>query len=229
MQMQKLLTFFKNFSIYAIFNDQCFNDTLTNGIVSFEQLGPYIFLISPHCIVGTHMYIYCGYSYTCIVGTHVSWVLVRSTSMRTHYICFCGEIRKIFIWMFLLSRAMAVAQHQFVLVTFICICFLFLMDSPGRWTFHTFLILHFTTKIITIIDIVTFTTLWANSAIDKLMIFLFSFQKTGFDISCKLSPMETICMKCQILFSVKIKKNISKCCLLKILPRVLSDNDREHL
>ena len=43
-------------------------------------------------------------------------------------------------------------------------------------------------------------TLWANSADDKLMIiFLFS-QKTGFDISCKLSPMETICMKCQILF-----------------------------
>ena len=30
--------------------------------------------------------------------------------------------------------------------------------------------------------------------------------KTGFDISCKLSPLETICMKCQILFSGKIKK-----------------------
>ena len=40
--MQKLLTyfFFKNISIYAIFNDQTFNDTLTNDIVSFEQLGP---------------------------------------------------------------------------------------------------------------------------------------------------------------------------------------------
>ena len=34
--------------------------------------------------------------------------------------------------------------------------------------------------------------------------------------------METICMKCQILFSGKNKKNISKCRLLKILPRVLS-------
>ena len=32
-------------------------------------------------------------------------------------------------------------------------------------------------------------------------------QKTGFDISCKLSPMETICMKCQILFS-ETNKNI---------------------
>ena len=29
-------------------------------------------------------------------------------------------------------------------------------------------------------------------------------------------------MKCQILFSGKNKKNISKCRLLKILPRVLS-------
>ena len=31
--------FSKNISIYAIFNDQSFNDTLTNDIFSFEQLG----------------------------------------------------------------------------------------------------------------------------------------------------------------------------------------------
>ena len=31
--------FSKNISVIAIFNDQSFNDTLTN-IVSFEQLGP---------------------------------------------------------------------------------------------------------------------------------------------------------------------------------------------
>ena len=31
--------FSKNNSVYAIFNNQDFNDTLTNGIVSFEQLG----------------------------------------------------------------------------------------------------------------------------------------------------------------------------------------------
>ena len=30
----------KNISIYAIFNDQSFNNMLTNNIVSFEQLGP---------------------------------------------------------------------------------------------------------------------------------------------------------------------------------------------
>ena len=39
-------------------------------------------------------------------------------------------------------------------------------------------------------------------------IFSYFFQKTEFDISCKLSPLETICMKCQILFSGKNKKNI---------------------
>ena len=32
--------FSKNTSMYAIFNDQRFNDTLTNDVVSFEQLGP---------------------------------------------------------------------------------------------------------------------------------------------------------------------------------------------
>ena len=39
--MQKLLAFVsKNISISAIFNDQNFNNMLTNDIVSFEQLGP---------------------------------------------------------------------------------------------------------------------------------------------------------------------------------------------
>ena len=31
--------FTKNFSVYAIFSDQRFNNTLTNDSVSFEQLG----------------------------------------------------------------------------------------------------------------------------------------------------------------------------------------------
>ena len=33
------------------------------------------------------------------------------------------------------------------------------------------------------------------------------FQKIGFDFSCKLSPKETVCMKCQSVFSGKNKKN----------------------
>ena len=32
-------------------------------------------------------------------------------------------------------------------------------------------------------------------------------QKTGFDISCKLSPLEMICLKYLMLFSEKNKKN----------------------
>ena len=32
--------FSKNISLYAISNDQSFNDTLTSDIVIFEQLGP---------------------------------------------------------------------------------------------------------------------------------------------------------------------------------------------
>ena len=40
--MQKLLTFFfsKILAYMPYLNDQSFYDTLTNGIISFEQLGP---------------------------------------------------------------------------------------------------------------------------------------------------------------------------------------------
>ena len=72
---------------------------------------------------------------------------------------------------------------------------------------HLFLIL---------LGTLTITTSWANSA-DKFMMFFLFYQKTGFDTSCKLSPL-----KRQNLFSGKNKKNISTCRLLKILPRVPS-------
>ena len=58
------------------------------------------------------------------------------------------------------------------------------------------------------VAVLTFTTLLANSPDDKLIFFFLFCQTTEFDISCKLSPLETICMKCQNLF--------------QILPRVLS-------
>ena len=42
--MQKLLTFFQQkYLRIAIFNDHNFNDTLTNDIVSFEQLYPVLY------------------------------------------------------------------------------------------------------------------------------------------------------------------------------------------
>ena len=58
---------------------------------------------------------------------------------------------------------------------------------------------------------VTFTALWANSADDKMIHFLISSHRIGSDISCKLSPQETICMKDQSLVSGKDKNQISKC------------------
>ena len=53
----------------------------------------------------------------------------------------------------------------------------------------------------------TFTILWALSADDKLLIFSYFSQETGIDISYKLSPLETVCMKCQIPFFGINKKN----------------------
>ena len=47
------------------------------------------------------------------------------------------------------------------------------------------------------------------SADDILKYFSDFSQKKCFDISFKLSPLETICMECQILFSGKNKKNIN--------------------
>ena len=54
--------------------------------------------------------------------------------------------------------------------------------------------------------------------------FSYFFQKTGFDISCKLSHMETICMKCQSLFSWKNKKNITILSSAELAQRVVKVN-----
>ena len=55
-----------------------------------------------------------------------------------------------------------------------------------------------------------FTSLWANSADDKLMLFFFYFsQKTGFDISCKL------CQWSRIILAIFVKKQIRNNSVLK--------------
>ena len=63
-----------------------------------------------------------------------------------------------------------------------------------------------------------------NSADDILNCFSYFSQKTGFDISCKLSPLETICMKCQILFSRKNKKTIINLLSAELAQRVVKVN-----
>ena len=62
----------------------------------------------------------------------------------------------------------------------------------------------------------TITTFWVNSADNKLTIFLIFVPEN------RIWHFMQICMKCQILSPGKNMKNISKCCLLQILPRVLS-------
>ena len=54
-------------------------------------------------------------------------------------------------------------------------------------------------------------------------IFLFSYfsQETRLDISCQLSPLETIWMKYQILFSVQNKKNIINLLSAEFAPTVV--------
>ena len=42
--------FCKSINIYAIFNDQSFNNKLTNDVISFEQLGPEKYDISAHAV-----------------------------------------------------------------------------------------------------------------------------------------------------------------------------------
>ena len=59
----------------------------------------------------------------------------------------------------------------------------------------------------------TFTTLSANSADNKLVTYIS--RKQEFDILCKLSALEKICMKCQSLFSGKNWNIISIWRLLK--------------
>ena len=50
---------------------------------------------------------------------------------------------------------------------------------------------------------------WVNTLADYVLkYYSYSSQKIGFDIACKLFPLETICMKCLSLFSGKNKKKI---------------------
>ena len=56
--------FGKNISIYAIFNDQSFNDTLTNDMVSFEQMGPGL---KVNAIKSRTMFLFCKNALVCFI------------------------------------------------------------------------------------------------------------------------------------------------------------------
>ena len=88
-------------------------------------------------------------------------------------------------------------MKNFPEIRFSCLCF-------SKQVQHWFLFSIHPLTFMTLRAMIQQTTNW--------WYFSYFSQKTEFDISCKLSPLETICMKCQILFSGKNKKNISKCC-----------------
>ena len=48
-------------------------------------------------------------------------------------------------------------------------------------------------------------------------------QKIGFDISCKLSPQETVCVKCQNQFWGKETKKSSICLQLNLSKKMVKD------
>ena len=68
-------------------------------------------------------------------------------------------------------------------------------------------------------------TLSTLGKIDNIFKYISYFpQKTGFDISCKLSSMETLCMKYQILFSGNNKTNIINLASDEFAHRMLNTN-----
>ena len=72
--MQKLLTFCfsKSISLYAIFNNHGINDTLTNDIVSFEQVGP-----GSKTVLGAYMDCACSDKYKNVHRSPINlWSLV---------------------------------------------------------------------------------------------------------------------------------------------------------
>ena len=62
---------------------------------------------------------------------------------------------------------------------------------------------------------------WVKKSADILIFFSYFPRKTGFDISFKLSPLGTICMRCQILSSGKNKKNITNLSSVELSQRMV--------
>ena len=78
-------SFSKNISVYAIFNDQSFNNTLTNEFVSFEQLGSDIQLNKGQTVFGQT-----GLSKQCRARSEAAefGFLSGSTLFATHLVVF---------------------------------------------------------------------------------------------------------------------------------------------
>ena len=62
----------------------------------------------------------------------------------------------------------------------------------------------------------TLIALWVKVLVDDILKYVFP--EKVFDISCKLSPLEAICMEFQVLFSEKKKKKKKKKKSRKVSP-----------
>ena len=88
--------FSKNIRAIAIFNDQSFNDTLTNNTVSFKQLGTEVSHVS-HSSKNHDVYLapdtgrYYHNIFLISPQKHIEGIV-----MNTHNICLHEEIRKIY-------------------------------------------------------------------------------------------------------------------------------------
>ena len=76
-----------------------------------------------------------------------------------------------------------------------------------------------------IVDYLTFSTLGKIFSKRHFDIVSYFSQETGFDISCKLSPL-TICMKCQFLFSGENKTNFVNLSFAELAQSVVKANDQ---
>ena len=78
-------------------------------------------------------------------------------------------------------------------------------------------------------EYLTLSTLGKIFSRQHLKYFSYFSQKTGYDISCKLSSKETICMKCQILFSGENKKNVINLSFAENAQRVIKVKVSQYL
>ena len=104
--------FSENISIYAIFNDQNFNDTLTNDIVSFEQLGPVLYLHSLTIILRVNTVIL-----TCICCGYSLEAPLCGASNEYPQRMFSWRNKKKICWYLLLSEGMWYRENKLIKVT----------------------------------------------------------------------------------------------------------------
>ena len=103
------------------------------------------------------------------------------------------------------SRFLIISQcfavfFLFLFFCFVLFCFFFFFFFKCAWIYLVLFLFFF---VCIFYSLFKRLALWVKFSADIVKPFS---QETGFDILCKLSLLETICMNCQNLFSMKNKK-----------------------